>query len=151
MSELIIDKVHGFLRSLLPTMDLELFEVQFRKEGHGWILRVFIDSDTGVTLDHFREVSREIGRYLDVEDFIDHAYHLEVSSPGLERPLRSLDDFRRYYGKKARIKLHEAVEGGKSFEGVIEDVVDDLILLRLVDGGSMQFSFEMINKARLAI
>jgi ribosome maturation factor RimP len=151
MSDLIIDKVQDFLQSLLSTLELELFEVQFRREGHGWILRIFIDSEAGVTLENCREVSRELGRYLDVEDLIDHAYHLEVSSPGLERPIRSTDDFRRLCGKKARVKLHDAHDGGKTFEGVIAEVVDDQVLLRLADGGSMQFTFEMINKARLAI
>ncbi len=151
MSELIIDKVRNFVQSLLPSMGLELFDVQFRREGEGWVLRVFIESETGVTLDHCSTVSRELGRYLDVEDLIDHAYYLEVSSPGLERPLRSTDDFRRYCGKKARVKFHDALDGEKVFEGVIEEVVDDRIHLRLEDDRSIQFSFEMINKARLAI
>jgi len=151
MSELIIDKVRGFVQSLLPSMGLELFDVQFRREGQGWVLRIFIDSETGVSLDQCSSVSRELGRYLDVEDFIDHAYSLEVSSPGLERPLRSIGDFLRYCGKKARVKLHHAVDGEKVFEGVIEEVVDDRIYLKLNDGHSMQFLFEDINKARLAI
>ncbi len=151
MSELIIDKLRDFLQGLLPTMGLELFDVQFRREGHGWVLRVFIDSEAGVTLEHCSKVSRELGRYLDVEDFIDHAYHLEVSSPGLERPLRSVEDFRRYCGRKARVKVHEAVDGEKVFEGMIEKIEDVLIYLRLDDGRSIQFSFEKINKARLAV
>lgn len=151
MSELIIDKLRDFLQGLLPTMELELFDVQFRREGHGWVLRVFIDSEAGVTLEHCSKVSRELGRYLDVEDFIDHAYHLEVSSPGLERPLRSVEDFRRYCGRKARVKVHEALDGEKVFEGMIEKIEDELIYLRLDDGRSIQFSFEKINKARLAV
>lgn len=151
MSELIIDKLRDFLQGLLPTMELELFDVQFRREGHGWVLRVFIDSETGVTLEHCSKVSRELGRYLDVEDFIDHAYHLEVSSPGLERPLRSVEDFRRYCGRKARVKVHEALDGEKVFEGMIEKIEDELIYLRLDDGRSIQFSFEKINKARLVV
>lgn len=151
MSELIIDKLRDFLQGLLPTMELELFDVQFRREGHGWVLRVYIDSEAGVTLEHCSKVSRELGRYLDVEDFIDHAYHLEVSSPGLERPLRSVEDFRRYCGRKARVKVHEALDGEKVFEGMIEKIEDELIYLRLDDGRSIQFSFEKINKARLAV
>jgi ribosome maturation factor RimP len=151
MSELIIDKVQDFLQGLLPPMELELFDVQFLRDGQGWVLRVFIDSETGVTLDHCSYVSRELGRYLDVEDCIDHAYNLEVSSPGLERPLRSMDEFRRYCGKKARVKVHSAIDGEKVFEGVIEEVADDQIHLKLENGRFMQFSFEMINKARLAI
>ncbi len=151
MSELIIDKVQSYLQSLLPTMGLELFDVQFRRDGEGWVLRVFVECETGVTLENCSCVSRELGRYLDVEDFIDHAYNLEVSSPGLERPLRSTDDFRRYCGKKARVRLHNAIDGEKVFEGVIEEVVDGEIHLKLDDGRSIPFSFEMINKARLAI
>jgi ribosome maturation factor RimP len=151
MSELIIDKVRGFLQSLLPSVELELFDVQLLRDGQGWVLRVFVESETGVTLDHCSLVSRELGRYLDVEDLIDHAYSLEVSSPGLERPLRSIDDFRSYCGKKARVKVHNAIDSEKVFEGVIEEVVDDLIHLKLEDDRSIKFSFEMINKARLAI
>ncbi|TKB26662.1 ribosome maturation factor RimP [Desulfopila sp. IMCC35006] len=151
MSELIIDTVQGYLRGLLPTMELELFDVQFRREGHGWVLRVFIDSASGVTLEECSIVSRELGRYLDVEDIIDHAYYLEVSSPGLERPLRSIEDFRRYCGKKARVKVHEAIDGEKVFEGIIQQGIDDLVQLQLDDGRFIEFSFEKINKARLAI
>lgn len=151
MSELIIDKLRDFLQGLLPTMDLELFDVQFRREGHGWVLRVFIDTETGVTLEHCSNVSRELSRYLDVEDFIDHAYHLEVSSPGLERPLRSVEDFERYLGKRARVKVHEAIGGEKVFEGIIGKIEDELIHLQLDDGRGIQFSFDKINKARLAV
>jgi len=151
MSQFITDKVQSFLLTLLPTLGLELFEVQFRREGHGWVLRVFIDAETGVTHKHCSDVSRELGNYLDVEDCIDHAYHLEVSSPGLERPLRATGDFVRFQGKKARVKLHNQLEERKVLEGIIEAVNEDLILLRLTDGDSVQFSFEMINKARLTI
>jgi len=151
MSDFIIEKVQDFLRSLLSTMGLELFDVQFRREGHGWVLRVFIDAEQGVSLDDCSNVSRELGCYLDVEDFIDHAYHLEVSSPGLERPLRTMDEFRRFRGKKARVKVHNAIDGEKVFEGVIEEASGDTIHLRLDDDRSIQFTFEKINKARLAI
>ena len=151
MSELIIDTVRNFLCGLLPTMELELFDVQFRREGQGWVLRVFIDSATGVTLTQCSNVSRELGRFLDVEDTIEHAYILEVSSPGLERPLRSTEDFRRYSGKKARVKVHEAIDGEKTFEGSIQEGIGDLIHLQLDDGRIIEISFDMINKARLAI
>jgi ribosome maturation factor RimP len=151
MSELIVDKVQGFLQSLLPSLGLELFDVQFRREGHGWVLRVFIDSESGISLDNCSVVSRELGRYLDVEDFIESAYHLEVSSPGLERPLRSREDFIRYCGKSAKVKVNEPIDGRKILEGIIEKVEDNDIYLKLADGSSVQFTFEMINKARLTI
>lgn len=151
MSQSVIDTVQSFLQTLLPTLGLELFDIQFRREGQGWVLRVFIDAESGVTLNHCSDVSRELGNYLDVEDCIEHAYHLEVSSPGLERPLRSIQDFLRFTGKTARVKLHHEIAGEKIFEGVIEVVSDGQIHLRLADGSVAGFTLEMINKARLTI
>ena len=151
MSDYIIDKVRSFLEDLLPSIDLELFDIQFRREGHGWVLRVFVDKEEGVELEHCSKVSRELGYYLDVEDLIEHAYHLEVSSPGLERPLRSVADFSRFTGELARVKLSQSREGQKIFEGLIERVCRDEIDIRLKDKTLVQFSFEEINKARLTI
>ena len=151
MSELIIDTIRNYLKSLLETKGLELFDIQFRREGHGWVLRVFIDNEDGVSLEHCRDVSREISHYLDVEDLIDHAYNLEVSSPGLERPLRSTDDFARFCGKTARVKFHDAIEEQKVFDGIIEKVIDDTIYLKLENGKTIPFSFGLLNKARLTI
>ncbi len=151
MSEFIIDKVKECLQTLLPSMELGLFDVQYRREGHGWVLRIFLDSDKGVGLDQCSKVSRELSYYLDVEDLIEHAYHLEVSSPGLERPLRSVNDFCRFTDRLARVKLSETREGQKIFEGVIEKVSKDIIDLRLADKTLVQFPFEAISKARLAI
>jgi ribosome maturation factor RimP len=151
MSEMIVDKIRDFLESFLKTLGLELFDVQYRKEGHGWVLRIFIDSDTGVTHDHCRDVSRELGQYLDVEDLIQHAYSLEVSSPGLERPLRSTEDFRKSLDKKAKVRLHDAVDGEKIFIGKIAKVDGDDILVELEDGSLMKFTYEMFNKARLTL
>jgi len=151
MSEYITDRVEEFLQNLLPSMGLELFDIQFRREGHGWVLRIFIDAVDGVALEHCTKVSRELSYYLDVEDLIDHAYHLEVSSPGLERALKSIADFCRFKGKTARVKLSEAVKGQKIFEGVIEEIRENEIEFRLKDESLIQFSFSAINKARLTV
>ncbi len=151
MNEFIIEKVAEFAESLLPAMGLELVEVQFRREGHGWVLRIFIDSDGGITVDHCADVSREVSDFLDVEDLIDHPYHLEVSSPGLERPLRSREDFQRFAGRKARVKLHEAVDGQKVFVGTLQASGDDTIELLLDDASTVRFTFESISKARLSL
>lgn len=151
MSELIVEKVQDYLADLLLDMGLEIFDVQFRTDSHGWVLRVFIDSAEGVSLDQCSQVSRELGQYLDVEEVIGHAYNLEVSSPGLERPLRSIEEFSKYTGKKARVKTHNAIDGVKTFEGVIGVVGEEIINLTLADGSSMQFTYDMFSKARLAI
>jgi len=132
-------------------MELELFDLQFRREGHGWVLRIFIDAEKGISLDDCSAVSRELSTYLDIEDCIGHPYHLEVSSPGLERPLRSLADFLRFQGKKAKVKLHAELDGRKVYEGMIGEVADDYAELRGSDGKSVRVTMAMINKARLVI
>ena len=149
MSDHVIDKVRDFAEGLLPTMGLELVEVQFRREGHGWVLRLFIDREEGVTVDHCADVSREVGQFLDVEDLIGHPYHLEVSSPGLERPLKSMRDFKRFVGKKAKIRMHENLGGQKVFVGIISEATEEAIQLDLEEGGKVRVAFDQIGRARL--
>ena len=148
---MVVAKIEEYVKNLLVSMGMELVDLQFRNEGHGWILRLFIDVEGGVSLDHCSVVSREVGHYLDVEDVIEQAYHLEVSSPGLERPLKSLKDFEKFVGSKARIKLHEAVNGEKTFEGIIEPVNGEEIILSVDGQAVVQCGFDQLNKARLAI
>lgn len=151
MSEFVIEQVEEFANALLPSMGLELVEVQFRREGHGWVLRIFIDNEEGITVDHCADVSREVSDFLDVEDLIDHPFNLEVSSPGLERPLKSLGDFERFKGRKARVKLREPVNGQKVFEGIIQEAYEERVELVLEDQSTVQLPFEHIRKARLAL
>lgn len=151
MSEFIRERVRKYAEELLPSMGLELVEVQFRREQHGWVLRIFIDAEEGVTLDHCSRVSREIGDYLDVEDIIDHAYHLEVSSPGLERKLYKTADFERFCGRKAKVKMQHPVEGQKTFAGVISGVEGENIVLLTEGGEKLRFTFDMVSEARLAL
>lgn len=151
MSGSVVEKVQAFAEALLPSMGLELVEVQFRLEGHGWVLRLFIDGKEGITVDHCSRVSREISDFLEVEDLIDHAYHLEVSSPGLERSLQSMEDFHHYLGRKAKLKLREDVEGQRVLIGVISRAEGEAVELVLEDGTKSQVAFEQIRKARLSL
>ena len=150
MSGLVEEKVKAFAAALLPSMGLELVEVQFRLEGHGWVLRLFIDGKEGITVDHCSQVSRELGDFLDVENLIDHAYHLEVSSPGLERPLRTLKDFKTYIGRKAKLKLRD-MENQRVVIGNISEVEGETVELVLEDGSRCLIAFEQIRKARLSL
>ncbi|MEN8200352.1 MAG: ribosome maturation factor RimP [Thermodesulfobacteriota bacterium] len=151
MSDYVVEKIEGFAQSLLPSMDLELVEIQYRMEGHGWVLRLFIDGPDGVSIDQCAEVSREVSTFLDVEDCIPNAYALEVSSPGLERPLRKLGDFERYVGEKARIKLRYPVDEQKVFIGLLGESDEESVELLLEDGSSKRFLLENIRKARLTL
>ncbi|MBA3005266.1 MAG: ribosome maturation factor RimP [Proteobacteria bacterium] len=151
MSDAVVEKVQAFAETLLPSMGLELVEVQFRLEGYGWVLRLFIDGKEGITVDHCSRVSREVSDFLDVEDLIEHAFHLEVSSPGLERSLHSMKDFQRYLGKKAKVKLREDVENQRVLIGVISQAEGETVELVLEDGAKCQVAFEQIRKARLSL
>ncbi|WP_310599054.1 ribosome maturation factor RimP [Desulfobulbus sp.] len=142
--------IRGFAEPLLTDMAMELVEIQFRREGHGWVLRLFIDKEGGVAIDDCVAVSREISAYLEVEDLIDHAYHLEVSSPGLERPLKKRDDFIRFAGKLVRIKLREPAAGQRVLIGTLQGMEGDSVVLAL-DGETVRVDMENISKARLTL
>ncbi len=146
----IIESVQDYVELLAADKGLELVDVQFRREGHGWVLRVFIDREEGVTIDDCAGVSRAISAWLDVEDLIEDAYHLEVSSPGLERPLKKREDFERFCGRKARIKLQEPLNGQLVFTGILELVEVDLVVL-VVDGHPVSLHFTDIARARLTL
>jgi len=142
--------IEEYALAVLEKMGMELFEVQFRREGHGWVVRLYIDREEGVTLDDCATVSREIGTWLEVEDLIEHAYHLEVSSPGLERPLRKMKDFARFAGRKAKVKLREPLNEQKVFIGII-DQVDEKTVVLVVDEKPVRLLFDNIAKARLVL
>ena len=142
--------IEEYAVAVLEKMGMELFEVQFRREGHGWVVRLYIDREEGVTLDDCAAVSREIATWLEVEDLIEHAYHLEVSSPGLERPLRKMKDFARFVGRKAKVKLREPLNEQKVFIGMI-DQVDEKTVVLVVDEKPVSLLFDNIAKARLVL
>jgi ribosome maturation factor RimP len=149
-TEKVLAAIEQYAEPLLREMGLELVEIQFRREGHGWVLRLFIDREQGVSLDDCAAVSRAISTWLDVEDLIEHAYHLEVSSPGLERPLKKIEDFQRFVGRQAKVKLKEPRDGQKVFIGTLETVAGGQVTL-LVDGKPVTILFEEIARARLVL
>ena len=131
-------------------MGLELVEVQYRREQSGWVLRFIIDKQEGISLDDCVAVSREVGQLLDIEDIIDQSYNLEVSSPGLERPLKSIADFQRFVGRKARIKTLEAIGGEHVFIGRIKQAEGESIVLE-VGRKELTIPFPQVAKARLEV
>ncbi len=152
MYDHIRQRVEEYADRLVPSLGMELVEVQFREEGGQLVLRVFVDCDQGMTVDRCAEVSRALSDYLDVEDFIDVSYTLEVSSPGVERSLKSLADFERFAGRKARLKMMAPVAGQKVFVGnIITTENRDAVALELEDGQCMEFAFDNIKKARLSL
>ena len=147
----VIERVREFAESLLPALGLELFDVQFRREGHGWVLRLVVDKDEGVTLDDCSRVSRETSDFLDVEDIIDHPYHLEVSSPGLERPLRTMAECQRQLGKKVRIKLKQEIDSQRVIIGELETAAKNELTVLSEEGATYNIEWENVQKARLTL
>jgi ribosome maturation factor RimP len=144
----VIEQVESLLLPILRDEGLESVDIEFIRSGRRWVLRLFIDKEGGVTISDCERVSREFGRLLDVEDIIDHAYTLEVSSPGLTRPLRKMEDFVRYRGKTCRIVTSEKVEGRTDFRGIINTVSSDSLEIQ-GELGVFTIPFCAIKKARL--
>jgi len=151
MSDTVLERLTEFVDSLLPAMGLELFDIQYRREGHGWVLRLIVDKPEGVTLDDCSQVSRETSDFLDVEDLIEHPYHLEVSSPGLERPLRSVEECSRHLEKKARFKLNEEIDGQRVIIGDMQAAEDNTISVVTAEGHTYTLPWDTIVKARLTL
>lgn len=134
---------------ILADLGLELVDVEFRREAHGWVLRLFIDKPGGVSLADCQRVSEELGDHLDVEDLIGYPYHLEVSSPGWDRPLTRDRDFVRFLGREARVSTREDLLGRHNFRGRLAGLQDGAVLLDLPDGQRVAIPREMILRARL--
>ena len=143
-------RVAALVAPLIADLGLELFEIQFRREGHGWVLRLIIDSETGITVDNCTQVSREAGNLLEIEDVIDHAYQLEVSSPGLDRPLRREQDFHHFTGRLAKIKTSRPLDGQQVFVGRLGPLQDGVLTL-VCEQGEVRIPMGEIAKARLEI
>ena len=147
---MLIDRLQSLIIPIVEEMGLELVELQYRREGRGWVLRLIIDKVDGVTLDACAEVSREAGRILEVEDVLEHAYRLEVSSPGLERPLLKEKDYLRFKGSKAKIKMTEPINKQWVFVGTIADLCNGEVTLH-ADDGDVTIPLDKIAKARLVV
>lgn len=140
----IIDRVRELVTPLAEAASVDLYDV----EHHGAMVRVLVDSDRGVDLDVLARLSRSVGRALDEHDLIDGRYTLEVSSPGLERPLRTPDHFRRAAGSEVKVKTLPGFDGPRRLTGVLEAVADDGVDLRDGEGLLSRIAFEHLASAR---
>lgn len=144
----IVRQVWEHLEPEISESGYELIEVEFGQFGSGYSLRLFIDHKDGITLDDCTAVSRLISALLDQNDFIDMHYNLEVSSPGLDRPIRKPEDFERFAGEKVKLKTIAPVEGRKRFAGVLTGFKDGLITFEQ-DGKDVGIHIENLKKAQL--
>lgn len=129
----------------------ELVDVEFLKEGSNWYLRIYIDKPGGITIDDCQVVSEEISEILDEKDPIPQSYFLEVSSPGLERPIKKESDFKKFEGELVEVKLFKPMEGKKIFEGELVGYRDGKVVIKKNDIENMEFEQDKIAMVRRVI
>ena len=126
----IVSQVWELAAPLVADEGLEIFDIEFRREGRGgWVLRLYLDKEGGPNLDDLTRVSRQLGDLLDVHNVPQMAYTLEVSSPGVNRLLKRPEHFTRFLGKKIRVRTRDRIEGRKTFLGLLKEATQDGIVV----------------------
>ena len=157
-AETVVDKVRAIAERVAAGYGLEVFDVQFRREAPGMVLRVQIDrvgptskEEDSVSVGDCASVSRDLSAIFDVEEVVPTAYTLEVSSPGLDRPLRGLDDYRRFTGRLAKMVMREKVDGQGFFRGRLAGVEGQDVLIDGEDGRAHRVPYAVITRANLEV
>lgn len=147
----ITEKVENLIQPVILENNLELVDVEFVKEGPSWYLRLYIDKEGGVTIDDCEKVSRSAEKQLEKDDFIEQAYILEVSSPGIDRVLKKDYEYTKYKGKLVDIKLYKAINKIKEFQGELVGLVDEDIVIIDEGGNELKFNRKDVAVCRLAV
>ncbi len=154
----VVEQVRSVAGRVAASYGLEIFDVQFRREAPGMILRVRIDrpgpaasAEESVSVEDCARVSRDLSAVLDVEDVVPTAYTLEVSSPGLDRPLRRPDDYRRFAGRRAKVVMRERVDGQGFFKGRLGGVDGAEVVIEADDGRTHRVPLNLIARANLEV
>ena len=143
-------KTEKLLMPIMEANGFELVDVEYVKEAGNWYLRAYIDKPGGITVDDCEVVNRELGDLLDRDDFIDDSYILEVSSPGLGRPLKKERDFIRSKGEEVEIRTYRMVDRQKEFRGVLKAWDKETVTIETEDGQEQIFNRDNIALIRLA-
>ena len=154
----IVEQIRTIAGRVAATLGLEIFDVQFRREAGGMVLRVQVDrpgpsasAEDSVSVEDCAKVSRDLSAVLDVEDVVPTAYILEVSSPGLDRPLRGADDYRRFAGRRAKVVMREVVDGQSFFKGRLDGVDERNVLIVTDDGRQHRVPLSIVTRANLEV
>src|SRR6266852_1782179 len=157
-AETVVEKVRAIAERVAAGRGLGIFDVQFRREAPGMVLRVQIDrpgpaatAEESVSVADCAHVSRDLSAILDVDDVVPTAYTLEVSSPGLDRPLRRADDYRRFAGRRAKLVMREPVDGQTYFKGRLGGVEDSHVLIEGEDRRTHRVPLGVIARANLEV
>jgi len=140
--------VQAIIKPVVNSLGYELVGVEFLMQGRNGLLRVYIDTENGITVDDCQRVSHQISGVLDVEDVIKGQYQLEVSSPGLDRPLFTKEHFERFEGHRANLKLTAPLNGQRKFKGILKGVKNNQVILE-IEQEVISIPFNAIDKANL--
>jgi len=142
------ENVQKLVAPVVESLGYELVGVEYLPQGGHGLLRVYIDTEAGVTLDDCQRLSHQLSGVLDVEDVIKGRYHLEISSPGLDRPLFAAEHFQRFAGRQVNVRLVAPINGRRKVRGVLQGMKDDEVVLD-VDGEVISVPLSAIDKANL--
>jgi ribosome maturation factor RimP len=153
-----LDHIRAIAERVARSRGLVVWDVVSRREAAGQVVRVFIDRpgpastpEESVSIEDCAQVSRDLGTILDVEDPLPFSYTLEVSSPGLDRPLRDVADYQRFSGRWAKVVVSEAVDNQKAFEGRLRGVEDNAVILEAGNGRMHRLPVKLIRRGRLEV
>jgi ribosome maturation factor RimP len=154
----VVERVRAIASRVAAGYGIEIFDVQFRRESGGMVLRIQIDrpgplatAEESISVEDCANVSRDISAILDVEEIVPSAYILEVSSPGLDRPLRSADDYRRFTGRLAKVVTREPVDGQTFLRGTLAGVDEGHVLIDAEDHKRHRVPVDAIRRANLEV
>jgi ribosome maturation factor RimP len=142
--------IRALVEPVVVYAGMELIDVEYGREPSGMVLRLIIDKPGGVTIDDCSHISRLAGDLLDAKDPVPWSYNLEVSSPGINRPLKKKDDFERFVGQKVLIKTREPIDGRRNFKGILDGTKENFIVVSS-EQTTFNIPFELIAKARIDI
>ncbi|CEI73552.1 MULTISPECIES: ribosome maturation factor RimP [Romboutsia] len=143
--------IEELVSEITEPLNFEIVDVEYVKEAGEYYLRVFLDKEGGISLNDCEAVSRQLSEVLDVKDPIKDNYFLEVSSPGLDRPLKKDKDFVRYAGRDVEIKLYKPLNGSKQFEGTLVGLTDENTIKVIINDEEVEFNRKEVALVRLAI
>lgn len=135
---------------VLESLSVELVDVEFKKEPAGWVLRLYIDKEGGVDLNTCQEVSEALNPLLDVEDLIPTRYFFEVSSPGIERPLKRKEDYRKFVGEEVFVNTFSPVDSRRKFKGRLKEALEEKFVVEC-EGKLYEIDYENVSKAHLVV
>ena len=143
-------RTEALLQPIAAGQGVEIYDVEYVKEGSNWYLRAYIDKEGGITVDDCELVSRRMSVLLDEKDYVEGSYIFEVSSPGLGRPLKKEKDYARSLGKDIEIRTYRAIDKEKEFYGVLKSYDDKTVTIEMDDGAKKTFAKSEIALIRLA-